>query len=231
MKKYLTYIKENKQEKFISYNNFFKFIYSNNIKKIKEHIKQGFDINSKDIECERSAIVYATYYNKPDIIKLLLQYTELDINSQDHYGNTALLYASYYGHNEIFDFLIEHPNINVNIKNNYNNTALILATYNEKFETYNTPNHVIHDKPNNHVIKTLLQQPDIDIEIEDNDGITFIKRILYKKAFLIDYDLQKKILENGRKDIILYLNNYGLVDDKIKEENPDLFNANKWGLI
>ena len=57
-------------------------------------------------------------------------------------------------------------------------------------------------------VKLLLQHPDININLKSIDDKNFID-ILEGKNILIDYDLQKKILENGRDDIILFLNEYG----------------------
>jgi ankyrin repeat protein len=104
--------------------------------------------------------------------------------------------------------------IDVNLINRYNKTALILSSVYEIVE----------------IVKLLLEQPNIDVIYKDGNDLIFIN-YLEDKSFLKDYKLQKKILENGRVDIILFFDKYGLVNDKIKEENPDLINASNWGLI
>ena len=138
----------------------------------------------------------------------------IDVNIQNTLGYTALILTSYYGYNQIVELLLKHPNININIQNNYDNTALIEALYYRHEE----------------IVKSLLKHPGIDINIQNNDGENFIDFFKYN-SFLIDYQLQKEILNNDRDDIILFLDKYNLIHPNIKKENPDLFKANVWGLV
>jgi ankyrin repeat protein len=104
--------------------------------------------------------------------------------------------------------------IDINKQNRYNITALIYASswgYKE-------------------IVKLLLKHPNINLELKDNNNNNFIT-ILKNKEFLIDYQLQKELLNNDRENIILFLDKYNLVHPKIKDENPTLFQASDWGLI
>jgi ankyrin repeat protein len=98
--------------------------------------------------------------------------------------------------------------IDVNLKNKYGWTALILAT----------------ELRNKSIIKLLLNHPNIII----SDKICLMLSV---KNILIDYQLQKNILNNNRVNILILFNQYGLINSKIKDENKHLFQANDWGLI
>jgi ankyrin repeat protein len=147
----------------------------------------------------------------------------IDVNIQNNNGDNALIYASFNGYKEIVELLLKHPNINintpegihpVNVQNKFGDTALIAAS----------------SRLNKEIVELLLKQPNINVEIEDNNGFNFIS-ILKDKSYLIDYQLQKQILNNQREDIILFLNKYNLVYPDIKSELPELFQASDWGLI
>ena len=115
-------------------------------------------------------------------------------------------------HNFFEKSLIE-SGIDVNIQNNNGSTALITSSW----------------KGYTEIVKMLLNCSDIDVNIRNNYGENFID--LFRDRTIINYSLQKKILENGREDIIIFFDRYGLVDEKIKEENPLLFKISGWGLI
>jgi ankyrin repeat protein len=132
MKKYIQYIKEN-----ISLTNeWFQAIEDGNIKKVKELINQGIDINIKNNH-GNIALIDASCYGEKEIVKLLLNHPNIDVNIQSDYGYTALINASYKRHKEIVKLLLNHPNIDVNIQDNFGYTALMYASrdgYNEIIE-------------------------------------------------------------------------------------------------
>jgi ankyrin repeat protein len=51
------------------------------------------------------------YYNKIEIVKLLLSYKDININHQNKYGDISLIYASYYNYIEIIKLLLNRPEI------------------------------------------------------------------------------------------------------------------------
>jgi ankyrin repeat protein len=176
MKKYLTYIKEN----ITIEEDWFNAIKHNNIKKVKELINSG-----------------------------------IDINIQDDNGKTALIIASFNGFEFMVDLLLQQPDIDVNIQDNHGNTALI----------YTSCTNTLYN-----VLKLLITQPDIDITIKNDMDHIFMDYILYDR-FLKKYELQKKILDNNRDDIILFFDKHNLVNYKIKKEYANLFKAEDWGLV
>jgi ankyrin repeat protein len=136
------------------------------------------------------------------------------INIQNSGGSTALINSCFYGYIDMIKILLEHPNIDVNIQDNYGYNALIVAFYRNKEKT----------------IKILLEHPDIDITLKEYNGNSIFD-FMDNNSFLIDYKLQNKILKNGREDIILFFNKYGLVHRGIRKNNPELFQASEWGLF
>jgi ankyrin repeat protein len=76
-----------------------------------------------------TALMYASKYNKIDIVKLLLKREDIDINIQNKYGWTALMIASRFGKIDIVNLLLQKDDININIQDNIGRTALILASY------------------------------------------------------------------------------------------------------
>jgi ankyrin repeat protein len=209
MKKYLQFIKESwSQEDY-----WFYAIHNNDIPKVKEMINNGIDINCQDSK-KKSALIMSSFLGLKDLVELLLKQPGIDINLQDKDGYSALMYAFYFGNNYIIKILLKQTGIDINIKNKNGNSVLIIASSTDKKE----------------IIKLLLKRPEIDINIKNNDNKNFIE-ILKDKYFLIDYDLHKKILKNGREDILIFLDKYELIHPKFKEENENIFKANNWGLI
>jgi ankyrin repeat protein len=107
--------------------------------------------------------------------------------------------------------------VDVNIKSSLSYTALMDASCFKYKE----------------IIELLLKHPNIDITIKDLDGYFFIVYFNDKSynSILIDYDLQKEILNNQREDIILFIDKYNFTHPKIKTEYKELFQASDWGLI
>jgi len=77
------------------------------------------DINAQNNKGQ-SPLYYAIYYNRPELVKLLIDQLSITINIQDNEGNTPLHLAvkkSWYV-NHILKLLLTRPEININIKNN-----------------------------------------------------------------------------------------------------------------
>ena len=113
---------------------------------------------------------------------------------------------------DVEDFI--NKGIDINVQDNYGYTALMISSFGKY----------------NYIVEILLKHPDIDVTIKNDEGYNFID-MLEDTSFLINYQIQKYLLKSGRDDIILFFDKYNLIDPKIKEEYPDLFNADKWGLI
>jgi ankyrin repeat protein len=104
--------------------------------------------------------------------------------------------------------------VDINMKDKDNWTALIMAT-------------TIRYRADKDIIKTLLEDPNIIITTDYNVD-DFIESLIFNKkdlSFLKNYDMQKKIINNKRGDIIKYLNKYDLVHPKIKQNYPHIISG------
>jgi ankyrin repeat protein len=105
--------------------------------------------------------------------------------------------------------------VDINSRDRWGTTALLYAFF----------------RGRENITKLLLIQPNININVTHiifNDSFIDYNS---NRSFLIDYKVQKEILDNQRDDIILLFDKHNLVHPKIKEENPELFQASNWGLI
>lgn len=80
----------------------------------------------------RTLIHRAVGENYQEMVQLLLEYTKININSQDARGNTALHIATLWGYDEIIDLLLNHPDIDVNVKDKNGFTPLQIAINNNQ---------------------------------------------------------------------------------------------------
>ncbi len=108
---------------------------NNNDAKVKVILENIFDINPKfQDENGYTSLIYASYKNHTEIVKMLLQYEnyseKINPNIQNKYGNTSLTYTSYHRNTEIVKSLLQYGNysekINPNLQDNYNMDKLRL---------------------------------------------------------------------------------------------------------
>jgi ankyrin repeat protein len=59
---------------------------------VEQAIKQGYDVNTADLE-KRTALMFAAFNGQTEIIKLLLA-AGADVNAQDQIGTSALMFAA-----------------------------------------------------------------------------------------------------------------------------------------
>jgi len=123
-----------------------------NVKKIKEFIENGIDINIKYSNLD-TALMIASTYGYSRLVKYLVENgadttkmtivewarfgwlekvkectsNKVNINLKDEHGTTALIYASESGHIKVAKYLIENG-ANIDMVNGYYNTALMDAS-------------------------------------------------------------------------------------------------------
>mmetsp|Transcript_30090 Transcript_30090/g.32797 ORF Transcript_30090/g.32797 Transcript_30090/m.32797 type:complete len:270 (+) Transcript_30090:89-898(+) len=100
-----------------------------------------------------TVLVLASKYNNLNVIKLLLSYSQLEINIEDNDGWTALHYASYNDHPDIVESLLSHHNIDVNRLTKDGSTAL----------------HFASEKGHKEVVEVLLSHNNIDLNTQNKD--------------------------------------------------------------
>lgn len=140
-------------------NKWFEVIHSGNIRKIKQLIKKGRDINIQN-EKGDTALIITSFNGETPIVELLLN-NYAHVNTKNNKGETALILASTWGHTEIVRLLLAR-HANIHIKDNNGKTALMYAASRDYIETAN----VLIDNG-----------ADIDILIMNN--IEFSKQIYY----------------------------------------------------
>lgn len=125
------------------------------LKGVKLYLKNNKDINLSYYP-NGTALIQAVIYNKPNLVKFLLQKPEIDVNAirLADKGETALMLAAYYNRPEIVKLLLQHPNINVNKQNEHGFTALMWAAQGG------------HEK----IVNLLLAHPKINVKVEDDKG-------------------------------------------------------------
>jgi ankyrin repeat protein len=62
-----------------------------------------------------------------ELIKGILEYSVIDVNSKDSKGQTALMWAAEWGKEKPVELLLNHPGINVNLQGKWRCTALMRA--------------------------------------------------------------------------------------------------------
>lgn len=106
--------------------NIFNYIEEGDIKKVKQLIKSGVDINIRN-NVGSTILMLASYNGHKEIVKILIE-NGADVNLQNRNGWTALMCVC--DDKEIVELLI-NAGANINIKDNNGLTALELALYNE----------------------------------------------------------------------------------------------------
>ena len=184
-------------------------IINSNIDMVKKFIDNGFDINY--MIHNNTLLMYAFEYSNIDMIKLLLSYPSVNINTIDNNGNSILLNAIIANNIEVVRLLLVYPSINVNIINNKNNTVLINATIN------NNVDMVIL------LLSSKMIEPNL-INYVNKNSMNAVLIALYNK----NYTIMKLLLSNGatfnldkfNMDLqILYEN---ILLTEIKNDNIDI---------
>jgi ankyrin repeat protein len=98
----------------------------NNYDIVKLLVDAGADLNKKNKENGKTALMYSSSNGHIETVKLLLQKPGLLINAKDKEGKTALLHAVFYARKEIVALLIDNK-ANVNARTNVDESALNIA--------------------------------------------------------------------------------------------------------
>ena len=91
-------------------NNLIELIRIKDMKGVKKFIEEGGDLNIQD-EWGLTALITATLYNNPAIVKLLLR-AGANKDIKNNYSNTALDIAKEYDYQEIIELLTPEKTTN-----------------------------------------------------------------------------------------------------------------------
>jgi len=184
-------------------------------------------------------LLCAAYEGNIEIVKMLLEFPDIDLNViWEAEGYTALLIALYCRHNEVAKLLLTNKNTDIRIKDKENKSALMMACmYNESVDFVklllnheNCPSDFINHKDNSdnsalshaafheneEIVKYLLLQPGIDVNVVPNDG----KSSIYYAMEQNWVEVVKLLLNNNNLDIdILTDGEYSPLFGAVEENN------------
>jgi hypothetical protein len=91
------------------------------VEAIKEHIKAGTNLNTKEATVGSSPLITAAVFNKTEVARALIE-AGADVNFQNNEGSSALHTATFLCRMEIVEMLLE-KDADKTLKNNYGSTA------------------------------------------------------------------------------------------------------------
>ena len=171
--------------------------FEGNLKVVRDLLLAGADVNARGATGV-TALISASTMNYVDIVRLLLQQSNVDVNAQDSNGATALVVASSRGHLEAVRLLLENNVVDVNLPMNGGRTALMVASAN---------GHV-------NVIEKLLKKSTVDVNATSVDGET----ALYIASVAGHIDVVRKLLENNNVDATIKCNKGSTPLDATKQK-------------
>ena len=62
----------------------------------------------------RTALMLACFNGRKNVVKLLLENSDIDLNARPNHGRTAFGMACHRGHKEVVELLLENSDIEVN---------------------------------------------------------------------------------------------------------------------
>jgi ankyrin repeat protein len=156
---------------------------------LKVLLEHGVDINAKGYDM--TALVCAAQHEQWEIVRMLLQEDDIDINLKSTDGKTLLSSVIENGEMEVLEILLERDDVEIDSKEDDGSTPLLLAAYHarkdmverllEKGADANTQDKLGRtplmrsilsnsSTPDNEIMKLLLAQPNIDVNLKDEKG-------------------------------------------------------------
>ncbi|MFC6103493.1 ankyrin repeat domain-containing protein [Olivibacter domesticus] len=111
-------------------------VVTGNLEAVQQHIDAGTDLNKKDPYGGSSPLISAALFNKPEMVKLLID-AGADLDFQNKEGSTALITAAFFGRPEIVKMLLD-SGADKTIKNKYGATAYesVITPFSKVKSTY-----------------------------------------------------------------------------------------------
>ena len=169
--------------------------YNNNIKKIIFLIKQGVDINTLEHGTKNNALMIAATYGHKELVALLLNFSNININTCQDVGYTPLMFAAQEKHTDIIEMLLAIPYIDVDHR------SVPMQDYQGK--TYNAMDLYLHacqqkkEKPNKKIIRLFDKAPYIHDKIKEYTKGSK-ERVLIKAIEQNDLEMVTAILASPR---------------------------------
>jgi ankyrin repeat protein len=136
--------------------------------------EDGIDIHLKIGEGQ-TPVSWVAQHDEMKLLDILLGKDDVEIDLEDDDGSTPLLLAALYNHKDIVERLLE-KGANVNKQDDWGRTALIVSVPNISSTSYE------YDLAFQ-VMKVLLTQPNIDVNLKDMDGDSALS-LAIRRGFL-----------------------------------------------
>ncbi|KAF4467239.1 ankyrin repeat-containing [Fusarium albosuccineum] len=107
-------------------------------------------------EQDQTPLSLAAAQGHVPLVRLLLTYRDIDVNSRDENDQTPLSHAAEHGHEEVIKLLLARDSVDINARDCDGRTPLLVAAM-QGFES---------------IVRLLLQCNGIDINMRDEDGRT-----------------------------------------------------------
>lgn len=148
---------------------------------VRNQLKNGFDINSKDHHNE-TGIIIATDRNDIAMVKLFLEYGANVNIASDEIDNTPIMIASVKGYTDIVQVLIEKSNPDMTILNGYGGTALIPAC----------------ERGHVDIVKLLLEKTDVKVNHINKLGWTaLLEAVVLSNGGKTQQEIVRLLLAHG----------------------------------
>jgi ankyrin repeat protein len=145
----------------------FQAITNKDMTRIMSYLNSGVDVNIKSKDYGNTPLILACYRGYLELVTILLDDPEIDVNIKNDKQETALYVVCNlkngrdFADRDILKLLLTHPNS----KDKINVNSLNLDS--DSYDTYITPLQVACIKYNTFAVESLLEHPNININIKD----------------------------------------------------------------
>lgn len=127
---------------------------------------------------------YASAHGKLDVMKAILEHSDIDINDGDASGDTPLIMACRYAKEEVIDFLLKRPDIKVNKTNKGGSTALHCASRN---------GHV-------KIVRKLIKTKNVKLDLRTKKHMSFLDLLFRSPSEVKVKTFSKSVVDKMIKD-------------------------------
>lgn len=127
---------------------------------------------------------YASAQGNLDIVKAIIEHSDIDVNEGNGMGDSPLILASRYANENIVSYLLSHPHIRVNKSNKGGSTALHCAARN---------GHV-------KIVKTLVKTKNVRLDLRTNKHLSFLDLLFGHPVNMKKITLSKQAVNKMLKE-------------------------------
>lgn len=136
-----------------------------NLKKFEPLLKIRQIITKQELENFNFLLFQAAENGHLDVVKYIIENFDIDLSSQDSYGNTALMLATQHGKLDVVKHLVTHPKIDLSAKKQ----AILAINY--------------WDDSNYPILEFLIQEPGVYLSLHQSERNELLKELLLDRKF------------------------------------------------